>query len=341
MLGKARGFSFALAVVSIALILGPVAAFAQNAKVTLLTINDVYEISPKGGLGGMAELMTLLKKERAANPNTITTINGDFLSPSVMSGLTKGAQMIDLFNAIGVDVVSLGNHEFDYGPDVLKARIAEGKFVWVNSNVLGRDGKPFPGTVRTFIKQVGDVMVGFFALLTEETTTLSSPGEGIYFNPPMEAAKAAVDVLKTAGANVIVAMTHMNIQDDRALARTVKGIHVILGGHDHDPITFYEGGVLILKSGADSAFLGAIDLDIRSRTANNQTTTTVIPQWRMTVVTGITPDPDTVPVVAKWTKLLDDQLGVVIGKTNVELDSRRSTVRADESNMGNLIADAI
>src|SRR3954465_9671258 len=80
----------------------------QHVAVTLLHINDVYEIAPRKGLGGFAGLATLLKRERerAARGQVITTVGGDFLSPSVMSGLTKGAQMIDLFNVVGVDYVT-------------------------------------------------------------------------------------------------------------------------------------------------------------------------------------------------------------------------------------------
>ena len=106
----------------------PATVIAQSAKLTLLHINDVYQISPQRGVGGLAELMTLLKKERARSANSWTTLGGDLLSPSVMSGLTKGSQMIAMMNAIGLDFAGLGNHEFDFGNDNLKARMAESKF---------------------------------------------------------------------------------------------------------------------------------------------------------------------------------------------------------------------
>ena len=73
----------------------------------------------------------------------MTTVNGDFLSPSLMSALLKGAQMIDLFNALGVDMVAFGNHEFDFGPDITPVRMAESKFPWLSTNILGPDRKPF------------------------------------------------------------------------------------------------------------------------------------------------------------------------------------------------------
>src|SRR5262249_37031074 len=86
-------------------------AAAQNGQLTVLHFNDFYELTPKNGVGGAAELMTLIERERAAHTNTLTVLGGDFLSPSVMSGITKGAQMVDVLNAMGVDMVVFGNHE--------------------------------------------------------------------------------------------------------------------------------------------------------------------------------------------------------------------------------------
>jgi 2',3'-cyclic-nucleotide 2'-phosphodiesterase (5'-nucleotidase family) len=119
-------------------------AVAQTATVTFLHLNDVYEISPKQGRGGFAPLMTLLTQERAAAPGAITTLGGDLIGSSMMSGITKGTQMIELMNAIGLDLAVVGNHEFDFGSETLKQRVAESKFPWLGTNVLGADGKTFP-----------------------------------------------------------------------------------------------------------------------------------------------------------------------------------------------------
>ena len=131
------------------------AAVAQSAKVSFLHINDVYEFAAKRGVGGMAELQTLLKAERAKGHTTITTLGGDLISPSVMSGLTKGTQMISMMNAIGVDLAGLGNHEFDFGDDVLKMRLAESKFKWLATNTMtatkqkNKRGEPYNTTPNT------------------------------------------------------------------------------------------------------------------------------------------------------------------------------------------------
>jgi len=316
-------------------------SIAQNASVTLLHVNDVYEISPVKGQGGLAELMTLLRQERQQHKDTITVVSGDFLSPSILSGITKGAQMVELFGALGVDLVTFGNHEFDFGPDVLKSRIAESKFPWVGTNVLDAADQPFGGAVPTFIKAVGDVKIGFLGIVTPETHHLSSAGPTVHFADPVAAGKAAAAALRQAGANVVIALTHLNFEEDRALSRAVPGIDVILGGHDHDPITFYEHGVLLHKSGSDARFLGAVDLDIRTEETSSGKRTSVRPSWRMIANAGIAPDPAVAAIVKTYNDRLDAELGSVIGKTTVELDSRIDTVRTGEARIGNLIADAL
>ncbi len=317
------------------------AVHAAPTTITFLHTNDVYEISPKGGRGGLAELMTLLKAERANAERSITTFGGDLISPSVMSGLTKGAQMIELMNALGTDVAVPGNHEFDFGPEIAAERIADSRFPWLGTNILGQDGTQAVGTVASHMISVGDYEIGFLGLLAPETDTLSSPGGNIKFTAPVETAKTAVKELQAAGADVIVALTHLEFAADRVLAREVKGINLILGGHEHDPITFYEGGVLIHKAGYDAHYLAAVDLVIDRVERRGKTVVQVRPAWRMISTAGVAPDPAIKAIVDRHNATLDEQLNVAVGKTAVELDSRRATVRTMESNLGDLIADAM
>ena len=319
----------------------PGPALGQSATLTLLTVNDVYEITPVQGKGGLAELMTLLRAERATATHHLTTVNGDFLSPSVMSVLLKGAQMVALFNALGVDAVVFGNHEFDFGPEVTQQRLAEARFPWLGTNVLGPDGKPFGGALATMTRPVGELTIGLFGLLTPETARLSSPGPTVTFAPVVPTAKTAVAALRQAGADVIIALTHLSIAEDRALAQQVPGISVILGGHDHEPITWYEGGTLIHKAGYDAHYLGRIDLTIEKKVTEKGAQVTVTPSWRMLANRGVTPDPGVATEVARYTAALDKELGQPLGQTQTALNSQTAEVRTRETTMGNLIADAL
>ncbi|WP_029008884.1 bifunctional metallophosphatase/5'-nucleotidase [Azospirillum halopraeferens] len=315
---------------------------AQDGTLTFLHINDLQEVTPVQGHGGFAPLMTLLRAERARNPDAITTLGGDFLSPSLLSGITRGAHMVDLLGAMGTDVAVIGNHEFDFGPEVARARYGESAFPWLATNVTGADGRPFGGAPVTWTRTVGSVTVGVFGVTTPDTADLSSPGPAVRFADPVETARDAVAALRAAGAHVVVALTHQSIAEDRALARAVPGIALILGGHDHEPLTLYEGGTLIHKSGSDAHFLGAIDLEVRTRTTDKGPVTTTVPAgWRMLSTAGVVPDPEIAARVRTHTDRLDAELAGVIGRTATDLDSRRTAVRAGEAAIGNLIADAL
>ena len=317
-------------------------ALAQKATVTFLHINDVYEIGPKQGRGGFAPLMTLLKQERAKAPGAITTLGGDLVGSSMMSGITKGAQMIELVNAIGLDLAVIGNHEFDFGSAVFKQRVAESKFPWLAANLQSSDGKLYPGVAATNLRKVGELTVGFFGVITPETSHLSNTGPDVKFAPVVDTARAMVKQLKEQGAELVVALTHLAIAEDRALARDVKGIDVILGGHDHDPITFYEGGVFIFKVGYDAHYLGVAEIEVEKTQTPRGPQIKAWPRgWRVVTTAGVTPDPAIAALVKAHEDKLDESLKVPVGKTAVALDSRRATVRQKEAAIGNLFADAI
>ena len=199
MTGWLRQAARGVAITAASLLLLGGTALAEPATVTLLHTNDVYEIAPIEGRGGLAELATLLQAGARKAEHSITTFGGDLISPSVLSGMTQGAQMIELYNLLGTDIAVLGNHEFDFGPDVAAQRIEESDFPWLGTNVLGRDGKPALGAVDLHVVDVDGYKIGFFGLLAPETDVLSSPGPDITFAPPVETARAAIQRLEAAG----------------------------------------------------------------------------------------------------------------------------------------------
>ena len=316
-------------------------AAAAPATLTLLHANDVYEIGPIKGQGGFAPFMTLLAQERARNPNTITTFGGDLLSPSILSGLTKGAQMIELANAIGVDIAVLGNHEFDFGPAVAQERIGAARYPWLGTNVLTADGRPAVGTIDLELREVAGVKLGFMGLLTPETATLSQPGPAIRFAPPRATAEAAVKRLREMGAEIVIALTHLDLADDRALAADVAGIDIILGGHDHEPMTIYEGGKLIVKAGSDLHYLTAVDLAVDRVIQKGKEVVVWRPAWRYLATADVAPDPAVQAIVERWNAELGAELAQPVGRATVELDTRRLAVRTRETSFGDLLADAL
>lgn len=336
---RLRLLVLALVAVAAAALAGAAGAQDQRiaTRLTFLHFNDAYQISPRRGLGGMGPMATLVQRERARAPQSVLTFGGDLISPSLLSGITKGAHMIEFANALRLQMAVLGNHEFDFGPDVLAQRIGESKFPWLGANVLGTDGKVFPGVSGTKILQMGPVKVGFFGLVTPEARLYIRGGTPVNFAPFLPAARTTVEQLKQEGAQLIVALTHMNLYEDQQLVREVRGVHLVLGGHEHIPITVYERGVLILKAGSDAEFLGVADLDVVIERGE----TTAIPSWRLVANYGVVADPTVQALVRKYEQQLDREMGQPIGTTETPMDSHAATVRLREAAFGNLVADAI
>ncbi|MGH9937812.1 MAG: bifunctional metallophosphatase/5'-nucleotidase [Blastocatellia bacterium] len=312
----------------------------RKLRITLLQLNDVYQTAPmdKGKSGGLARVATLRKKIMAESPNTLFLLAGDTISPSVASTVFKGEQMIAAWNALGLDYAALGNHEFDFGPDTLLARMKESSFVWLGSNVIDRrTGKTFGGTPPYVIRKFGGVKVGLFGLLTAETATSSKPGPDVRFVNPVVAAKNIVARLRREGASVIIAVTHLAMSEDKQLARRVPQIDVIIGGHEHEPLQSHSGRTPIFKWGADARSLGRIDLNVSMVTRRVESI-----DWAGIPVTeAIVDDLAVAAVAAEYEKKLGDALGQTIGQTSVELDARSITNRTGETNLGNLVADVI
>ncbi|SLN74686.1 bifunctional metallophosphatase/5'-nucleotidase [Oceanibacterium hippocampi] len=313
---------------------------ADSARFTIVHVADVDQFADPDGRGGLAAIMTVLERERRAGPPVFFTHGGDLVSPSLLASIDKGAHMVALMNAMGLDLMTLGNHEFDFGPAILKARMAEAEFQWLSANVT-EEGAPIGGAVPTATRMVGDHTIGFLGLTTTTTPDVSSPGATVAFADPVAAAQQAVAALKAAGAVVIVALTHQDLADDRRLAREVPEIDVILGGHDHEPITFYDGDAFILKPGSQGRYAAVVDVVLDSVDGRDGPRLVITPSWRMTATDGIEPSPAIAALTGAMEARLDTELGHAVGVTRVELDSRRSTVREREAAIGNLIADAM
>ncbi len=316
-------------------------AAAEQVRLTFLHVNDIYEYRPVSGQGGLAELLTHLEDERGRQPNAVFTFGGDLLSPALASNITKGAHMIEFFNALAPVAAVPGNHEFDFGAANFAARIGESRFPWIGTNVLGADGKPFGGMSASLLTVIGGVKVGFLGVLTARTAQMSS-AEGVAFIDEKSTAQAMAAELRARGAEVVVALTHLDLDEDRKLALQVRGIDLILGGHDHDPISIKEEGALILKSGHDAQWLGAVEMLVDRPDPGKTGPTKVLPVgWRFIQVAGSPPSPKLAPLASRIDGLLGEALDQPLATLTTAMDSRTGAVRGDEAAIGNLFADAL
>lgn len=327
---------FSVGLVIVTLLAGM--AHADGRRLSFLHVNDVYELQPRNGLGGVAYLSTILKEYREKDPEAMFTFGGDLLSPSLLSALVQGQQMIEAMNGLGLDLAVPGNHEFDFGPDNMIKQIGQSKAVWLAANMVSQKGELVPGIKKHSIREVHGVKVGFFGLITRDTITSSKPGDDWVFLPYLETAKSEVNYLKSQGAEVIVALTHLSLAEDRKLAEDVAGIDLILGGHDHDPATLYEHGTLIVKVGSDNQYLGVVEM--RAEEGANRPLRWKL-HWQVRAVVDVEPDPEMQVLVDRWQKRLDGTLSTPLFTVSVSFNSIDGDVRTRENALANLMADAM
>lgn len=299
-------------------------------RVQLLLVNDVYVLEPVAGRGGLARVATLVRELRARSPHTLFVLAGDTLSPSLLSTLRRGAQMIEGWNAVGLDLATFGNHEFDFGPAVLAERMRESRFPWLSANVLERaTGLPFGGARRGVAWDFDGVRVAVIGLTTPETARTSNPGPGLRFNDPLVAGRAAFTAL--GPVDLRVAVTHLPLRQDRALAAALA-VDAILGGHDHDPMLHEEGRAVIVKAGSDAVNVGQVEYEVRCGAVIGRR------QRLIPVDERVAEAPDVASLVRRQAALLARELDAPVGRIAGALDARESLTRREETPLGRFFA---
>ncbi|GAB4358625.1 MAG: 5'-nucleotidase C-terminal domain-containing protein [Kiloniellaceae bacterium] len=335
----AKGIGTTLCAALLALQLAAPAA-AEPVTLSLLHINDIDRIEDSKGRGGLARLMTLVNRERAAAAHPVFTHGGDTISPSLLSGFDKGAHMIDLFNEAELDVMVLGNHEFDFGAAVTRQRVSEARFPILSANAVDSGGTLIDGTLATWTREAGPYTVGFIGLTTPETPEISS-AEGVTFKPLVETARELSDNLRANGADLVVALAHTGIAEDMELVNGDSGIDILLSGHDHLQITYYNGQRAFVEAGSQGETLMVVEVTMD--TVDNRGTPQFVwsPQFRILSTEGVEPDAAMAAKVQVYLDQLSKELDVALGKSAVPLTSERAKVRGEETALGNLIADAM
>lgn len=312
--------------------------FAQTVRVTILHVNDVYQFAPvdAGARGGLARLLTLKKAALAQNPNTIFTLGGDTISPSVETLTYKGAQMIDAWNALGIDYAVFGNHEFDLKTADLLARMKESKFAWLGANVIDKTtGKIFADTPPYIVREIAGVKIGFIGFLLPETKQTSSMAENLEVADFCPIAKRLVSQMrKKEHVNAVIGLTHLSMTQDKQLA-TCAEFDLILGGHEHNLLQSSSNRTPIFKMTSDAREMGKFNLNFDAKTKRLASF-----DWEVVPVTDKIADaPEFAPVYEKYRPLLE-KLAERVGATSVELDAESQSNRQKETNIGDFIADA-
>lgn len=321
------------------------AAFTGQAADTLVILhtNDTHArlepFKPWGAeqeVGGQVRLASLVEEVRAEYPGKVLLLDaGDAWHGTNIANVFQGESVVEVMNAMGYDAMVLGNHDFNYGQEVLAERMAQAEFPVLAANVIKEATGEVVGT-SALLKTVGGVKVGIIGLSTPDTPVVTHPKnvEGLVFADPVERAQSLVSYLEPK-VDLIIALTHLGLAADKELAEAVPGIDVIVGGHSHTRLAapVIVGNTYIVQAGEHTEALGYLELTID----NGEITGFA---RRLLPVTAQTPEqPVVADIVAKWGAELNAKMEQVVGTAAVGLDGERGQVRTRETNLGNLITD--
>ena len=307
-------------------------------KTVILHTNDVH-----GAVNGYACIAALKADYEAKGAEVILVDAGDFSQGTTYVSVTKGADAVTMMNAAGYDVVTLGNHEFDYGYAQLKENMSKAKFKVVCADVFNENGTPIFDANYTYTTKSG-VKVGFFGMETPETQTKANPAliKGLTFATGDAFTKAAADqVAALKDADVVICLAHLGIDAESAPYRStdlyaaVKGIDFIIDGHSHTVMTKGEKGEPIQSTGTAFANIGVIVIDNATKKIESNS---------LFEIKEDTAKDATVAAAAKTiVDRVDAEYDVVFAKSEVTLNGAKAPNgnRDSETNNGDLITDAM
>jgi 5'-nucleotidase / UDP-sugar diphosphatase len=256
-------------------IIAPVtAAQSGTSKVVLLFTGDIHghlegwtgwegELEGKriGGFDRLAAVVRAAKEEVGAG-NILLLDAGDAVGDTMIAAESKGQAIIQAMNAVGYDAMAIGNHEPDFAVAGLERLMEQANFPMVAANLRKASGDLFAKPY--LVREIAGIKIGVLGLAYPNTphTTAKKNVEGLIFQDPIESAREWVPKLRSEGADLIVALTHLGLGADIKLAKKIPGIDVILGGHSHNRTTepIREGSTIIMHAGAHCSDLGRLDL---------------------------------------------------------------------------------
>ncbi|MBM7584878.1 2',3'-cyclic-nucleotide 2'-phosphodiesterase (5'-nucleotidase family)/predicted extracellular nuclease [Bacillus pakistanensis] len=325
---------------------------------TLMHTNDTH-----AHLENAPHMHTAIQSVRAENPNALLLNAGDVFSGTLFFNKYLGQADLEFMNKIGYDAMTFGNHEFDKDSKTLADFIEGAEFPFVSANVNvsedqvlnpltvneigspGEKGKIYPAIV----KEVEGKKVGIIGLTTEDTSFLANPSDQIVFEDAKVKTEETIASLEEQGVNHIIVLSHLGFTADQELANSVSGIDIIVGGHSHtkldEPIVANADAepTLIVQANEYAKFLGKLQASFNEEG--------VVTEWNGNLIDILAKneagefiypqDEWAANRLAQLNKPIEEMKKTVIGHTNVPLNGERSDVRTKETNLGNLITDAM
>ena len=303
--------------------------------------------------GGSARLITAIRAARAASNSSILVDGGDQFQGSLFYTYYKGQAAAEMMTALGYDAMTVGNHEFDDGPEVLRGFMNTVEFPVLMSNADVSAEPHLAGVLMpSTIVERGGERIGLIGLTPEDTHDLASPGPNVTFSDPAEAVNREIARMEGEGITRIIVLSHSGYQVDKRIAAQVDGIDVIVGGHSNTYlsntsdrakgpyptwVTTPNGGrTAIVQAYAYGKYLGRLDVSFD----DNGVVTDAIGE--PIIIDGqISEDTDLKARIAEMAGPLDEIRNKVVAEAAAPIDGSRDNCRSKECEIGNLVADAM
>ncbi len=311
-------------------------------NVVILHTNDMHGFFVEGKYDGMglAKIAAYYKLSLEGTPATFLVDGGDALQGNNLVTVSDGETGTGLLNDAGYDAMVAGNHEFDYGSDQTIKLANMLNFPMLSANVKRADGSEF--LKDNVVIEKDGIKVGFFGLTTPETTYKSHPDNtvGLKFVPLDVVATEQVKTLKAEGAQIIVCLAHLGEEGDftsASVAEKVAGIDIIVDGHSHTIENVAVNNTLIVQAGEKTKNIGRVDVKLKDGKIVSKKATLLSKKF----MSDFPADEEIAADIEKVVKLNQPILEKVIATSPVQLDGEKPQVRTGETNLGNLIVEAL
>ncbi|MBB5723082.1 5'-nucleotidase [Loktanella ponticola] len=339
-------------------------AAAADYSLTILHTNDYHDrhepISKYDGpcgaedntagecFGGTARLVNAVTDARARSNNAILVDGGDQFNGTLFYTYYKGTMTAEFMNLLGYDAMTVGNHEFDDGPEVLAGFMDAVEFPVLMSNAdVSSEPLLADKLAKSTVIERGGEKIGLIGLTPEDTAELASPGDHVTFSDPIAAVQGEVDKLTAEGVNKIIVLSHSGYATDINVAENTTGVDVIVGGHTNTllsntndsaegPYPTMVGDTAVVQAYAYGKFLGELNV-----TFDDEGVITEAAGEPILIDSQVAENEDVLARIAELAVPLEEIRTKVVAETAEEIVGSRDLCRAAECPMGTLIADAM
>lgn len=299
--------------------------------------------------GGVARVKTAIDAKKASldNQNVIVLDAGDPFQGSLFYTTYKGAAEAEFMAQMGYDAMAVGNHEFDDGPQGLADFIEKVSFPVISGNLDLSAEETLNGKVENHVVlEVGGKKIGVISALATDTVETSSPGPNVVFQDEIEALQADVATLQGEGVDIIIALNHVGLTKDLAIAEAVDGIDVVIGGHSHTLMSNDDaetpayptmvGDAAVAQAYAYTKYLGHLTV-----TFDDDGDVSAASGDPMLLDASVEPNAAFTARIAEMGAPIEEMKTRVVAEAAEAIEGGRDTCRAMECPMGSLIADAM